>query len=161
MKLSLIAAIGQNNELGLNGRLLIKSSRDLKHFQSYTTGSAMIMGRKTWESIGRPLANRHSAVVTSDPARARGADSVHASLIEAIESLKHFHSVVIIGGGEIYRQSIDLVDTMVLTHIGGAFEADTFFPDIDYRQWNTTEVRSLGVENGVELTVATYQRKEK
>lgn len=159
MKLSLIAAVGRNLELGHNGGLLLKSSRDMKHFKTYTTGTAVIVGRKTWDSIGRPLPHRHVAVVSRTPELVTGADSVHDSLESAIESLSSFLHVVVIGGGEIYRQAMGLVDVMTITHIDGEFTADTFFPEISPSVWEIKEARSLGVDGGYELTVVTYGRK--
>src|SRR3989344_740026 len=135
MIISLIAAIGKNNELGKDNDLLWKFPADQKHFRERTSGHPVIMGRKTFESIGRPLANRRNIVITIDKNYLRyGADIVH-SLNEAINSarttlaeLAENEEIFIIGGAEIYKQAMQIADRLDITHIDAEDKnADAFF----------------------------------
>ena len=140
MKLSLIAGIGKNNELGKGNTLLWHMPNDLKHFKEITSGKTVIMGRKTFESIGRPLPNRRNIIITRDKEyNAEGIEVVH-SLNEAIEKVKNDDEIFIIGGGDIYKQAIDKADKLYITHIEEEdFEADSFFPIIDKEIWQETK----------------------
>jgi dihydrofolate reductase len=149
--ISMIVAIARNHAIGRNNQLLWHIPEDLKYFKKVTSGHTVIMGRKTWESIGRPLPNRRNIVVS------RGlAQQAHNSLpdgVEVYDSLEKALSaakagtdteVFIIGGGEIYRMALPLTHKIYLTIVGQTIDhADTFFPEIDYSQWNTTEKESL------------------
>ncbi|OGE31420.1 diacylglycerol kinase [Candidatus Daviesbacteria bacterium RIFCSPHIGHO2_02_FULL_36_13] len=130
MKISMIAAIAsENNALGLNGRLIYAISDDLKRFKEITTGHPIIMGRKTFESIGMPLPNRRNIVITRDEDYfAEGVVIVH-SLEEALGLVQNEDEIFIIGGGEIYKQAIDIADKLYLTIVEENPEADTYFPD--------------------------------
>lgn len=126
-----IAAISENRGLGINGQLLFRIREDMKRFQHATTGHPVIMGRKTYESIGKPLPNRTNIIITHDNSfRAVGCVVVH-SLDEAISKAreKEQHEIFIIGGGEIYRQALPIVDKLYLTIVEGKYEADAFFPE--------------------------------
>ena len=130
-KISLIAAISENNALGKDNRLIFKIPEDMKRFKEITSGHPIIMGRKTYESIGRPLPNRTNIVVTRDENyRADGCEVV-CSLEQAIEVAKKVEKteVFVIGGGQIYKEAISLADKLYLTLVEGKYEADTFFPD--------------------------------
>ncbi len=135
--LSLIAAIGKNHELGKENQLLWSLPDDLQSFRTYTDEHPIIMGRKTFESIGRPLSNRKNIVITRNIDFQPFGVDVTSSLEAGISlgrNLEHFP--IIIGGAQIYRQSIPLVNHMKITHVDGEFpDADTFFPDIDPKQW--------------------------
>lgn len=128
--ISIIAAIGENRELGLNNKLLWHIPEDLKRFRQFTTGHVVIIGRKTYESIGKPLPNRTNIIITRDPNfQATGCIITH-SLEEALKVAKEKEKseIFIIGGGQIYKQAIDIADKLYLTIIDAAFAADTFFP---------------------------------
>lgn len=132
MILSMIAAIGKNNELGNNNWLLWHLPNDMKHFRETTRGHAVIMGRKTFESLpGGPLPKRRNIVVTRDKDyKAEGIELAY-SLETAINMLKHTdEEVFIIGGGQLYAQAMPFADRLYITRVDNAPLADTFFPDI-------------------------------
>ena len=131
--ISIIAAIGKNNELGKKNELLWNLPADMQHFRDITRGHTVIMGQKTFESIGRPLPNRRNIVVTrSDSFTYKGIE-ISKSLEDTIQSFKNANEeVFVIGGGEIYRQTINEADKLYITHVKENFpEADVFFPKID------------------------------
>lgn len=131
MKLSMVAAIGKNRELGKNNKLLWHIAEDLKRFKKITFGHTVIMGRKTFESIGYPLPNRINIVITSNPDYQVQNCLIVNSLEEAIKLAKKHDNeeIFIIGGGQIYQQSIKFADKLYLTIVEGNYDADTFFPD--------------------------------
>lgn len=128
-KISLIAAIAsENGALGKDNKLIYKIPEDLERFKNLTSGHPIIMGRKTFESIGRPLPNRINIVISREPNyRSEGITVVH-SLDEAFEQVQN-DEVFVIGGGQIYQEAIKLADKLYLTIVEGSPEADTFFPD--------------------------------
>lgn len=129
MTISIIAAIGPKRELGKNNRLLWHIPEDLKRFKKITNGHTVIMGRKTFESIGKPLPNRTNIIVTRDGNFTAANYLVTHSLNEAIEMAKKHGETeaFIIGGGQIYEQAIGIADKLYLTIVKGDFTADTFF----------------------------------
>ena len=133
----IIAAIGLNNELGKDNDLIWHLPADLKRFKKVTSGHAIIMGRNTFESIGKPLPNRRSIIITSNTSyKKEGCDVVH-SLEEAINLIKDQKNAFIIGGAQIYKEAIEkqLVDQLDITKVHQNFEADVFFPTIDQSVW--------------------------
>ncbi|MFY0630566.1 MAG: dihydrofolate reductase [Flavobacteriaceae bacterium] len=138
--ITIIAAIGERNELGKNNDLIWYLPADLKRFKKVTTGHAIIMGRNTFESIGKPLPNRRSIIITRNKDyRQEGCEVVH-SLEEAIEMVSNHDQAFIIGGAQIYKESMakDLVDALDVTRVHQEFEADVFFPEIDENIWEVT-----------------------
>lgn len=146
MIISIIAGIGKNNELGKGNRLLWDLPRDMKHFRETTKGHTVIMGRKTFESIGRPLPHRRNIVITRDNTYMKDGIEVVNSLDEALrlaslEQGKGFEEnqeeveVFIVGGAEIYKQAIEKADRLYITRVHGEFDADTYFPIIDLNIW--------------------------
>lgn len=141
VKIKLIAAIGQNSELGNSGSLpLWRLGSDFERFKKLTTGGVVVMGRKTFESLPekfRPLPNRKNIVLTRDKSwTAKGAESFESfDLLSPLLAKEGLGEVWIIGGGEIYRQYIDKADELHITHVHGEFVADTFFPEIDANKW--------------------------
>lgn len=140
MKISIIAAIGRNRELGKDNQLLFKIPEDFKRMSALTRNHPIVMGRKTFLSIGRILPQRTNIVITRDPQRVKDISYyspeviITASLAEGIERAKESpgsDEVFIFGGGEIFGEAIknNLVDKLYLTVVDGDFEADTFFPD--------------------------------
>jgi dihydrofolate reductase len=140
-RIELIAAIAENGVIGADNRLPFRLATDLKRFKALTLGKPVIMGRKTFDSIGRPLPGRINIVISrqSDWA-APGTVSAH-SLNEAIgigaaaAHASEVDTVFVIGGGEIYAQAIDRADRLLITHVGGAFAGDTYFPAIDAKRF--------------------------
>lgn len=141
MKLIPIAAVANNNVIGKDNKLLWHMSNDLKRFKELTMGHTIIMGRKTFESIGKPLPGRKTIVITRQKDYdARGCETV-SDLKAAICKIKDESEVFVAGGGEIYRQIMSLHYTrrIYLTRIYANFEGDSFFPDIDTEKWELIE----------------------
>lgn len=165
-QISIIAAIGKKRELGKNNKLLWHIPEDLKRFKKLTSGHAVIMGRKTFESVGRPLPNRLNIIVTRDhnfTISARpckdGQVFICYSLEQAIEiaSQKYKNEIFIIGGGEIYRQAIKLMDKLYLTVVDKEFpEADTFFPD--YSRFKKKVFEEKGKSGGYQYRFVILKR---
>lgn len=129
MRISLIAAIASGNKaLGKNNQLIYKIPEDLKRFKSITSGHTVIMGRKTFQSIGHPLPNRTNIVITRDPNFTASGITIVYSLKEALEKAQD-DEVFIIGGGEIYQEAISQADKLYLTIVEDNPQADTYFPD--------------------------------
>lgn len=137
MTTTIIAAIGAGNELGKDNELIWHLPADLKRFKRITTGHYVIMGRNTFESIGKPLPNRTNIIITHNLSYTQPGCIVVHSIEEAIEVAKGQDTVFIAGGAKIYRESIekDLVDILDITHIHQKFDADVFFPEIDQNIW--------------------------
>jgi len=130
-KINIIAAIGSNRELGKDNKLLWHISEDLQRFKQLTIGHTVIMGRKTYESIGKPLPRRLNIIISRDTSfRAQGCIVAH-SLEEALNQAKEIEKeeVFIIGGGQIYELGLKFADKLYLTLVNGIYGADTFFPD--------------------------------
>lgn len=133
--ITIIAAAAANNELGKDNKLIWHLSNDLKRFKKLTSGHHIIMGRKTFESFPKALPNRTNVVITRDTNyTAENAVIVH-SIELALELAKNDPQPFIIGGGEIYKQSLAFTDRIELTRVHHAFEADTFFPELDLNIW--------------------------
>jgi dihydrofolate reductase len=131
--ITLIASIGRNNELGLGNKLLWNITEDMKHFKSYTMGKVIIMGSNTLLSIGKCLPGRKSIVLSS---KGSGGLAITAHSIEDILSIEHCYSeLVIIGGASVYKQTIEIANKLVITHIDAESNADVFFPMIDPTIW--------------------------
>ena len=134
--ISIISAIGKNNEIGKKNGLLWNLPADMKHFREVTSGHTVIMGQKTFESIGRPLPNRRNIVITLDKNYLRhGVDIFYSPKeLDALSDKKTEN--FIIGGGQIYKLFIDKADKLYITHVDAEFpDADTFFPEIDKNKW--------------------------
>ena len=137
-RLSLIAAMAANRAIGIDGRLPWRLPADLKRFKTLTVGHTLVMGRKTHESIGRPLPGRNTIVVTRQADYAPPGVQVAHSVDEALE--KAGDGEVFVGGGEeIFRQTLDRADRIYLTRIEKDFPGDTFFPEIDEAVWKVVE----------------------
>lgn len=141
-KLVLVVARGSNNVIGVDGDLPWKLSSDLKRFKALTMGKPVIMGRKTWTSIGRPLPGRPNLVVTRDANfKAHGAGvwsnlEVAIAAGHAMAAATGVHEVCVIGGGQLYAQTIDRADRLYITDVAAAPDGDATFPVVDPDQWN-------------------------
>lgn len=138
MTIQAVVIVDQNNGIGKNNQLLCHMPADLKHFKLLTVGHPVIMGRKTFDSMGKALPNRRNIVVTSQELKIEGCEVVH-SIDKAIEICQGENLVSIIGGATIFKQSLDIVNSLHLTCIHHTFDADTFFPEIDPKIWKITE----------------------
>lgn len=137
MEISIIAAVAENNVIGNNNALIWYLKEDMKHFKEKTTGHHIIMGRKTLESIsgGKPLPNRTSIVITKDKNYKKDSIIVCHSLEEAIKECEKEDEVFIIGGGQVYKEAIDICDKLYITKIHKDFEGDVKFPEIYENKW--------------------------
>jgi dihydrofolate reductase len=135
MKLSLIVAMAENRVIGRDNQLPWRLPADLKHFKQLTLGKPVVMGRHTWESIGRPLPGRTNIVVTRDDTyRADGALVAH-SIDDAMRLAGEAEEVMIIGGATLYEQTIERADRIYLTLVHAEPDGDSRFPEIDPRAW--------------------------
>ncbi|MDR1340041.1 MAG: dihydrofolate reductase [Prevotellaceae bacterium] len=145
--LAIIVAIDENNAIGKDNGLLWHITEDLKYFKSVTDGHPVIMGRKTFESIGRALPGRTNIVISRDPKFAAAGCTVAASLDDAVAAAAQIDEMqFVIGGASIYREAIRTADTIYLTLVHGKYEADTFFPEIPEAEWK--EVERIDFERG-------------
>jgi dihydrofolate reductase len=129
VKLALIVAIARNRVIGKGGKLPWHISEDLKRFKRLTTGHAVLMGRKTFESIGRSLPNRRNVVISAT--RQAGVET-YRTIPEALEALKDQEKVFVIGGGQLYAYLLDFADELYLTLVDRDAEGDTFFPPYEH-----------------------------
>lgn len=163
MNIVIVVAMSENRVIGRNGDLPWRLSADLKHFKAVTMGYPIIMGRKTWESIGRPLPGRRNIVVTRRKGfSVEGVDVVHS----AQDALKlcetdNATTAMIIGGGQIYAEMIDHADRIELTEVHRKIEGDTHFPVLDYNEWIEKARVQQPAENGVEFSFVTLVRRQK
>jgi dihydrofolate reductase len=162
MTISIIAAIGRNNETGKNGDLLCRLPADLKHFKKITSGHTVIMGRKTFESLPKGLLpNRRNIVVSRNASMKIEGAEVYPSLDAAFIKLIDENEVFIIGGAQIYEQTLALADKLYLTKIHADFpEADIFFPKIDFSAWRETgrETFLADEKNPYSFSFLEYER---
>lgn len=136
--LTLIVAVGENNEIGKSGRMPWHLPADLKHFKSLTLGKPVIMGRRTHEAIGKPLPQRHNIVVSRNPGfQAPGCETA-ASFTDALVLAAGAPEIMVIGGGEIYHEALPRAQRIYLTRVHTRFDADTFFPQLDPAEWRET-----------------------
>lgn len=157
--ITLIAAMGNNRAIGLDGRMPWHLPAELQHFKKATMGKAIVMGRKTWQSIGRPLPGRQNIVISRNPGfSAEGAD-VCDSLASAIE-VSETDEIMIIGGGQLYSAALPLAQGMILTLIDIEPEADTWFPEWDESQWQQTEERHFPIDeiNQLAYRIVRFER---
>ena len=139
--IAIVAAMGRNRAIGLDGGMPWHLPGELQHFKNATMGKPIIMGRKTWESIGVALPGRQSLVVTRNPSfTAKGCDVV-GSLKQAIEEANGLE-VMIIGGGQLYAQALPIADRMVLTLVDCEPQADTWFPEWREDEWQQVGSRA-------------------
>ena len=154
MKLAIIAAVGHRRAIGKDGKLPWHIPEDLKRFKRLTTGHTVLMGRGTWESLGRPLPGRRNVVLSSSPVP--GAES-YPSIEESLRALASSEKVFVIGGGSVYSQLIDRADELYLTLVDRDVEADTFFPP--YEHLLGTVFSETAREHHPEFEFVDYVRK--
>lgn len=161
MSLEIVVAVDENWGIGKDNQLLWHLPADLKHFKNITSGHPVIMGRKTYESIGRALPNRRNVVISRQTSlQIEGVEVVH-SLEEALALLAQEAVVFIIGGAQIYRESVQKVDKIHLTKVHHLFNADAFFPALDPQVWEETnrETHQPDEKNAFSYTFSTYSKR--
>ena len=158
--ISIIVAVAQNGTIGDKNSLLWHIREDMKFFRTTTSGHPVIMGRKTYESLGRPLPNRTNVVISRQSLEIEGCRVVH-SLDEAIALFPAEEELFVIGGAQIYREALPLADCLYLTLIEYDYEGDTSFPEIDYSQWQlvSEERYERGEEYESPFSFLVYNRK--
>ncbi len=159
-KPTIIAAIGTNNELGKDNNLIWHLPADLKRFKKLTVGHHIIMGRKTFESIGIPLPNRTTVIITRDKNyKVQDCITVN-SLDEALQVSKKDKTPYIIGGAQIYNQALKIAERLEITYVHAEFEADVFFPKIDLTVWNeiARETHKKDDKNKYDYSFVSYVR---
>jgi dihydrofolate reductase len=145
MMLSIVVAISRNGVIGQDNQLPWHLPEDLKYFKQLTMGKPIVMGRKTYESIGRPLPGRTNIVITRNARWQAEGVTVVNSLEAAIKTAEQAcidsgaSEAMVIGGSEIYRQALDRADRLYITEVNVEIEGDAYFPDINYAQWNQLE----------------------
>ena len=161
--ITIIAAIAKNNALGKDNDLIWHLPADLKRFKQRTTGHTIVMGRKTFESIGKPLPNRTSIIITRNNNYYKDGCLIANSLHEAIKLAEKDKEIFIIGGAQIYKQALenDLVDTLDITLVHHNFEADVYFPKIDDSIWQEKSREDFKVDekNKYNYSFISYQKR--
>ena len=164
MIISHLVAISNNFVIGVNNDLPWKLKKDLQHFKTYTQSKAIVMGRKTFESIGRPLPNRKNIVISSTLNSQDGIEVVE-NLDLGIKTASKWNKkntqneeVVLIGGGYVFEESQNIVNKLVLTRVDCAIDGDIFYPKIDFSNWKkiSTESYQQDIENEYDFRVETY-----
>ena len=159
MKISIIAALDENNAIGYKNNLLCHLPADLKHFKQLTTEHTIVMGRKTFQSLPNgALPNRKNVVLTKNKSfQCKNCEIIH--IPDEIFDLQHENDeIFIIGGAQIYKQFIDKANRLYLTHIHHQFKADTFFPEFDKNQWKIIEKEDFEADekNKFSFSFITY-----
>jgi dihydrofolate reductase len=169
MQIVLVAAIGENNAIGIDGKLPWHISSDLKHFRRLTINRPVIMGRKTFESIGKPLNQRTNIVVSRSLARI-GSGVVLATSIDAALGVaradaerRRVDEIMAIGGGDIFAELMPRASRLEITHVHAAPDGDSFFPHIDPQEWEQRSRREVaaGPKDTASFALATYVRRAK
>lgn len=164
MILSHLVALSNNLVIGVNNDLPWKLKKDLQHFSAYTQNKAMVMGRKTFESIGRPLPNRKNIVISSTLSSQDGIEIVE-NLDLGIKAATKWNlenaqdnEVVLIGGGYVFEESKEIVNKLILTRVDCEIDGDVFYPEIDLKYWEMISTKSYKKddENEFKFTVETY-----
>ena len=163
--ISHVVALSNNNVIGVNNSLPWNLKTDLAHFKNYTSNKIIVMGRKTYESIGRPLPNRINLIVSNTIKEINGAE-LFKSTEDAINKAKelcinkNLDEIIIIGGGYLFRDTLSITNKLVLTKVDCNIEGDVFYPDIDLNEWEklSSEHFTKDLDNDYDFTVITYEK---
>ncbi len=159
--ISVIVAVARNGVIGDGNRLIWHIGEDLRRFKAITSGHPVVMGRKTWESLGRPLPGRTNVVVTRQALAFDGARTVH-SLAEAAALFPDDEEVFIIGGAQIYAEALPAADRLYLTRVGRSYEGDARFPEWDESDWRLIRGESFpsGAKYPHPFSFEVYERRK-
>ena len=163
--ISHVVALSNNNVIGVNNSLPWNLKTDLAHFKNYTSNKIIVMGRKTYESIGRPLPNRINLIVSNTIKEINGAE-LFKNTEDAINKAKelcinkNLDEIIIIGGGYLFRDTLSITNKLVLTKVDCNIEGDVFYPDIDLNEWEklSSEHFTKDSDNDYDFTVITYEK---
>lgn len=156
-RITLIVAMDAARGIGIDNRLPWHLPEDLAHFKRVTLGHPIIMGRKTFDSIGRPLPKRRNVVVTRNPAWSHEGVEHAGGLPEAV-ALVGSAPAFIIGGAQVFAEAMPLADRMIVTEIAQTFDCDTFFPPIDPAEWREAARERHQADSGLAFDIVTYER---
>ena len=156
--IQLVVAYSDNRVIGRDNALPWRLPADLAHFKRVTLGHPIVMGRKTWESLGRPLPGRPNLVISRDPNYAAPGATVHTSLDAALDACGDTPRISVIGGEQIFLHALPLADEIVATEVHADIKGDTFFPPIDASLWQERERAPQPEENGLAFDFVVYER---
>jgi len=163
--ISLIVAASTNNAIGKNGQLLWHLPKDLKFFKNTTWGMPVVMGRKTFEAVSKPLPGRINIVITSNEGFFAKDVVTVKSVDQALKAADETNckEIFIIGGGEIYKQTMDIADKVYMTRVHAELEGDTFFPELNPDQWTLIESTDIPSDekHAIPFTFETWQKKNR
>ncbi|QDA61399.1 dihydrofolate reductase [Hymenobacter jejuensis] len=160
--IALVVAVAENGVIGRDNQLIWHLPADLKHFKQLTLNHPIVMGRRTFEAIGRPLPGRTNIVVTRQPDWHAEGCQVAFSVPEALEQAQALdEDVFVIGGGEIYRQALAAADTVFLTEVHNSFDGDVIFPELNHTEWReiTRERHEPDAKHAYAFSFVTMQRR--
>jgi dihydrofolate reductase len=157
--LKCLVAYSRNRVIGRDNTLPWHLPSDLKHFKASTMGLPIIMGRKTWESLGRPLPGRRNVVISRNAAYVAQGAEVHPDLNTALAACAQEPQVCIIGGAQIFTEALPLIDEIIATEVHADVDGDVFFPPLDEVQWLEMQRQRQPEENGYTFDYVTYRRK--
>ncbi len=155
--ISLIAAMADDRVIGFEGKMPWHLPADLRHFKTVTLGKPILMGRSTYESIGRPLPGRQNVVLSSRADLSIPGCDVYASLETALKAVPETQELMVIGGETLYRQCLPFASRLYLTFIEGSFSGDTFFPEWSSDEWQEIS-RESGEDNGLTYAFVTLDK---
>jgi dihydrofolate reductase len=158
-RVALIAAVAANGTIGLGNRLPWRLPGDLRRFKALTLGHPVVMGRRTWESIGRPLPGRENIVLTRAARFAAPGCRIAHSLDEALAAAGAADTVFVIGGGDLYRAALPLAERLLLTEIRRDFPGDAFFPEFDRTKFREASREPQRAADGLEYDFVEYRRR--
>jgi len=168
LDIALVVAMAENRVIGIDGGLPWRLPSDLRRFRQITMGKPVIMGRKTWESIGKPLAGRANIVVSRDRGFAAQGAQAAASLHAALDLARNAEiapdvmaEICVIGGGQIYAEALPMADRLYVTHVSAMPQGDTLFPAIESDHWEAVvrEALAAGERDSADLEFVTYERR--
>lgn len=158
MTISIIAALNKNNVIGINNQLPWRISEDLKRVKKLTTDKPIIMGRKTFESIGKPLPNRHNIIVSRDKNLSLEGCDIANSLEQAFELANYAPEIMVFGGAKIYEQALPFVTRMYLTLIDNDIQGDTYFPEWDPKDWRVVSKSEHKTDDNLHFSFLELER---
>ena len=157
-RIVLVAAVAANGIIGKDGKLPWHLPEDLKHFKRVTMGHPVLMGRKTWQSLKGPLPGRENIVITRQAGYEAPGAAVASSLEAALALCSEESVACVIGGEQVFKESLPLANSLVMTEIGQDFEGDARFPDYDRSQWKETQREAHTAANGMRFDFVLYER---